>query len=122
MLACFLAVTLAWTLFRAANLHVAGDLLGRMAGLHPVRVSAVQIPHLHAAFGTVALLLGLCWFFPNTQQLLEKYDPILEPITRRPWFHLRLGLGLGLVLGFGFYLVLRSSFVLEPSPFIYFNF
>jgi alginate O-acetyltransferase complex protein AlgI len=122
VLACFLAVTLAWTLFRAANLHVAGDLLVRMAGFPAAHATEVKIAHLRAAFGTIALLLGLCWFFPNTQQLLEKYDPILEPITRRPWFHLQLGLGLGVVLGFGFYLVLRNSFVVEPSPFIYFNF
>ena len=121
VLACFLAVTLAWTFFRAANLHVATGMLGRMLG-HFTRSSDLHLNHYGSAFGTVALLLTICWAFPNTQQLLEKYDPILEPITRRPWFHLRLGFGLGLLLGFGFFLILRNSFVLEPSPFIYFNF
>ncbi len=115
-------MTLAWTLFRAPSLHVAGDLLGRMVGGHFTSATDLGIKRLPGAFGTVALLLGICWAFPNTQQLLERYSPILEPITRRPWFHLRLGFGLGVVLGFGFYLVLRSSFVLEPSPFIYFHF
>ena len=121
VVACFLAVTLAWTFFRAANLHVATGMLGRMLGSF-TRASGLPFTHYGHAFGTVAALLAICWAFPNTQQLLEKYDPILEPITRRPWFHLRLGFGLGLLLGFGFFLILRNSFVLEPSPFIYFNF
>jgi len=54
---------------------------------------------------------------------LSKYDPILEPVTRaNPWFHLKLGFWLGLILGFLAYLILRNSYVSEPSPFIYFNF
>jgi alginate O-acetyltransferase complex protein AlgI len=122
VLACFTAVTLAWTFFRAPSLSVALGMLGRMLGFHFNRASGLPLHHYGEMYGTIAALLSICWALPNTQQLLEKYDPILEPITRRPWFHLRLGLGTGLVLGFGFYLILRNSFILPPSPFIYFNF
>jgi len=54
--------------------------------------------------------------------MLSRYDPILEPVTRQPWFHLKLNFWLGLILGFLAYLILRNSYVSEPAPFIYFNF
>jgi alginate O-acetyltransferase complex protein AlgI len=143
----FIAVSLAWTFFRAPSISVAEKMLTNMLaldglslpaqlykqggirdkflaplGVHFVNTEALQIKHYENAFGTIACLLFICWALPNTQQLLSKYDPDLEPVTRQPWFHLKLGLGLGLVFGFLAYLILRNSYVTEPSPFIYFNF
>jgi D-alanyl-lipoteichoic acid acyltransferase DltB (MBOAT superfamily) len=143
----FIVLSLAWTFFRASNLAVAGKVLANMLalnglslpdqlfkhggfrdkfltplGLHFINTQALDIKHYENAFGTIALLLAICWAMPNTQQLLSKYDPILEPITRQPWFHLKLNFWLGLVFGFLAYLILRNSYVSEPSPFIYFNF
>jgi alginate O-acetyltransferase complex protein AlgI len=91
-------------------------------GFHFIDTTALYIKHYENAFGTIALLLAICWFMPNTQQLLSKYDPVLEPITRPPWFYLKLSFWLGLVFGFLAYLILRNSYESEPAPFIYFNF
>jgi len=147
VLVTFIAVSFAWTFFRAPNTTVAGTMLSSMLGLHGmslpdeffahggfrdkflaplgfhfINTEALQIKHYENALGTIAALLLVCWASPNTQQLLSKYDPILEPVTRQPWFHLKLGLWLGLVFGFLAYLILRNSYVSEPNPFIYFNF
>ena len=65
---------------------------------------------------------AMCWFLPNTQQLLMRYDPILEPVTRPGFFRLRLDWGVGLGLGFLAYLLLRNADETVASPFIYFNF
>lgn len=143
----FIVVSLAWTFFRATNLAVAGKMLSNMLalngfslpdqlfahggfrdkflaplGVHFIDTKAIDIKHYENALGTIASLLLICWALPNTQQLLSRYDPILEPVTRQPWFHLKLSFWIGLVLGFLAYLILRNSYVSEPSPFIYFNF
>ncbi len=143
----FVVISLAWTFFRAANLAVAGTMLSSMLalhglslpdqllphggfrdnvlaplGVHFVDTQALAIKHYENAVGTIALLLLACWAAPNSQQLLSRYHPILEPVTREPWIHLKLGFGTGLILGILAYLILRNSCVTEPSPFIYFNF
>jgi D-alanyl-lipoteichoic acid acyltransferase DltB (MBOAT superfamily) len=143
----FVVVCLAWTFFRAPNTGVAGRVLGEMIGLHGlslpsglvaagskvghlltgagfqiVNTDALNIKHYDNAMVTTALLLAVCWFLPNSQQLLAKYDPILEPVARPTRLRLNLGFAVGLIFGFLFYLILRNSFTSEPSPFIYFNF
>lgn len=116
----FLLVTIAWTLFRAPNIHVAGNVFAHLFafGGHGPHL----IKHLDNALELLGLLLLVCWALPNSQQLLARYEPILEPVQRRPWFQLPLNFATGLVLGFLFYLVLRGAYDTEPSPFIYFNF
>ena len=147
VLVTFGVVTLAWTFFRAPNFHVAEKMLGQMLafdglsmpqqwikpatsaghflaslGVRFVPTDALGIKHYDNALETSAVLLFICWALPNSQQWLYKYDPILEPVARTPRFHLKLGFWTGLVLGFLAYLILRNSYVSEPSPFIYFNF
>jgi D-alanyl-lipoteichoic acid acyltransferase DltB (MBOAT superfamily) len=143
----FGVVSLAWTLFRAPNLGVAGKILSNMLGFGGVSLplelvkpdshvshflanigcrfvstASLNIKHYDSALENIAILLFLCWAMPNSQQLLAKYNPILEPVSRPPLFQLKLGFGMGLLFGFLLYLILRNSFVSEPSPFIYFNF
>ncbi len=147
VLLTFVIVSLAWTFFRAPSFAVAGDLLSSLLGFHGFSLPAqwfghgalrdhvlaplgfqfvstddLAIKHYENALANIALLLTVCWAMPNSQQLLSRYHPILEPVTRPAAFHLRLGLPTALVLGFIFYLILRNSYVGEPSPFIYFNF
>ena len=118
----FVAVTFAWVFFRAPSVHVAMTVVERMAGRHAHHLhSAVGISRYGDAVGTVLGLLLVCWLFPNTQQLLRRYDPILEEV-RPARFSLKLDWPLGLLLGVLLYLVLRNCYVTEPSPFIYFNF
>ena len=146
VLATFAVVCLTWTFFRAPNVGVAGKVLGNMLALHGfsvpqewigptthfghllgkagfqfVATNALDIKHYDNALGTIATLLFICWAMPNSQQLLAKYHPILEPV-KPSWLRINLGFWTGLVLGFLLYLILRNSFVSEPSPFIYFNF
>jgi len=143
----FVAVSMAWTFFRAPTIGVAGKVLASLVGvggfsfpdewfwhgtlrdhlLAPlgfqfVTTTALNIKHYENALGCIAILLAICWAMPNSQQLLSRYHPTLEPVTRPAAFHLKLGIWTGLVLGFVGYLILRNSFTTEPSPFIYFNF
>jgi hypothetical protein len=143
----FVVVSLAWVLFRAPNLGVTDAVLANMLplhgfsvpsefivptshfghmlaklGFHFVDTDALDVKHYDNALYTCAFLLAICWFMPNSQQMLEKYHPILEPVTRPGLFRISLGFFLGLVFGFLLFLILRNSFVAEPSPFIYFNF
>jgi alginate O-acetyltransferase complex protein AlgI len=143
----FGVVSLAWTLFRAPNIGVAGTMLANMLSIHGfslpsefikpashfghtlaelgfqfIDTDALDVKHYDNAMITCGLLLAVCWFMPNSQQLLEKYHPIFEPVARPGWFRVKLGFFLGVVFGFLLFLILRNSFVAEPSPFIYFNF
>jgi D-alanyl-lipoteichoic acid acyltransferase DltB (MBOAT superfamily) len=117
----FIVVTLAWTLFRAPNIHIAGGMLSQML-LPGGHTAGPLIKHYDMAFETLGILFVICWAMPNSQQLLGKYEPILEPVSRPAWFHLRLNFWTGLLLGFLAYLILRNAHASEPSPFIYFNF
>jgi D-alanyl-lipoteichoic acid acyltransferase DltB (MBOAT superfamily) len=117
----FIVVTLAWTLFRASNIHVAGNVLhGMLVPGGPAGVPLIK--HDDLALETLGILGVICWTMPNSQQLLGKYEPILEPVRRPAWFQLRLNLWTGLLLGFLAYLILRNAHASEPSPFLYFNF
>jgi D-alanyl-lipoteichoic acid acyltransferase DltB (MBOAT superfamily) len=117
----FIVVTLAWTLFRAPNIQVAGNVLSHML-LPGGHASGPLIKHYDLALETLGILFVICWAMPNSQQLLAKYEPILEPISRPAWFQIPLNFWTGLLLGFLAYLILRNAHASEPSPFIYFNF
>lgn len=123
----FVAVLLAWTFFRAPNFATAGNVLSHMLALNrrglplPGHHSEVGIHHYGSAIATLAALLLVCWVMPNTQQLLRRYDPVLDKV-RPAYFDLWLDWPLGLALGIVLYLFIRACYVTEPSPFIYFNF
>lgn len=144
VLITFLSVCLTWTFFRAPSTVVARRVLSSMLALRGLTVPDVFLdyPRLRAMFLAplhihfintgffdydnavviIVLLLIICWAFPNTQQMLISYDPVLEPVTRQPWFRLKLGFWAGSIFGIVGYLVLRNCYVTEPNPFIYFNF
>ncbi len=147
MVITFTVATLAWVFFRSPNIHIAGEMLSRMLafngfslpdqffahgafrdkflsgiGFQFVDTSRLDIKHYGNALANIVILLTICWAMPNTQQLLSRYNPILEPVARPSWIHLKLGFWLALLFGFLGYLILRNSYVSEPSPFIYFNF
>lgn len=141
----FVVVLFAWVFFRAPNLHVAGNILSSMFGLHGVTMSdAVTDPHKipglwWAKLGVqfmprnfsveytptikmIVLMLGIVFFLPNAQQLLAAYAPAIEKSQRPGWFQLKLGWASGLVLGGAFFWIIRNFYVAAPSPFLYFNF
>lgn len=111
---CFIAVVIAWVLFRATTLHGAGSMLSSMAGLN-----GIQLPNnmqgvlgFLTAFGVgfegftanvgisqkysltgIVLLMVVVLTLPNTQQWMGRFSPALglpkppaQPSRLMQWF------------------------------------
>ena len=105
MMLTFFAVVVAWVVFRAPDLHAAQQMLSTMSGLHGITLPgrsllpeqlAGMLETLGIGFGPstlfyglgnvwgwIAVLWGLAWFAPNSQQILADYQPVLEPVDYR---------------------------------------
>ncbi|MAO55037.1 MAG: membrane-bound O-acyltransferase family protein [Rhodospirillaceae bacterium] len=76
----FLAVVVAWVLFRADTMAGAGEILAGMAGANGTR-----LPHLTAeikwreAYTQIAGLMAIVWLLPNTAQIFRDHHPTLPP-------------------------------------------
>jgi D-alanyl-lipoteichoic acid acyltransferase DltB (MBOAT superfamily) len=70
----FIAVVFAWVMFRAADLDTALKLWAAMLGDGAADGNATGA----AAWAGVALLLGIAWFWPNTQQFMVLFNPALD--------------------------------------------
>ena len=70
----FIAVVLAWVLFRAEDGTAAIAVLGGMAGFNGIGPSMIEFG---AALWIVPLLI-IVWFAPNTQEILTRHDPVLD--------------------------------------------
>jgi D-alanyl-lipoteichoic acid acyltransferase DltB (MBOAT superfamily) len=143
----FLAVVVAWVFFRATSFDAALVVLQGMAGLNGIELPFKWLANWGAAgewlvrhgvrfrdsptFAGAPLLtwiaagLAIVWFAPNTQQIMERFDPALdyrpEPRPAMPWLRWqptrRWALATVLVAYFGM-LYMSSGF----SEFIYFQF
>lgn len=103
----FLAVVVAWVFFRSSSLHAAGAMLTSMAGGNgislPHGLAAIltpftsKFPQLPVTFNGIApagtsssstalifIALGffLVWFFPNVRELLARYQPSWDDLSR----------------------------------------
>jgi len=142
----FLAVLLAWVLFRAKDFPTAGRIYASMSGIQGITVP-YKVGEAKLAIGKITSLLGgvivpdtiggisyrftilwvlalllVVWVCPNSQQLLARFQPILEEVkTPFPW-QPRFGILAGLLFGTGLFFVFRSFFAAQESPFLYFNF
>jgi D-alanyl-lipoteichoic acid acyltransferase DltB (MBOAT superfamily) len=98
-LTTFIAVVVAWVLFRAPDLATAAGIIGGMAGQngivlpvqwqpsaegvrawfvsHGVQFRDVAYFNRVAQLNWLCFLLALCWVAPNTQQILAPYRPAL---------------------------------------------
>jgi alginate O-acetyltransferase complex protein AlgI len=90
----FLSVVVAWVFFRAPNFRSAFDIVAGMAGAHGFQAAE--------GFGELAfltILLVFVWLLPNSQQLLGRLRPVLQPPdVARLWTPLRgLARAIGLV-------------------------
>ncbi|MDB6055060.1 MAG: Peptidoglycan O-acetyltransferase, partial [Verrucomicrobiales bacterium] len=141
----FLSVMIAWVFFKMNSVVLALKYVGAMLAFNGFELStqvSADSPKLanflrkigfryvsdtcHVTdyayhVSLIMMVLAIALFLPNTQQLLAKYDPVLEP-TRAGRFQLRMGTSLSLAMGIGFAAVLRSFFSAAPTPFLYFNF
>jgi len=99
----FLAVVVAWVVFRAPDLTTAGDILRGMAGANGLALPhglAAYAPYLHGGaqftgirwidFGGVgvvvlALAIPLAFLAPNTQEIFRHYAPCAAAQRRLQW-------------------------------------
>ena len=126
----FLAVVVAWVLFRAPSLGAAMNVLAGMVGVHgvwPADMTKAQSATLAAGWGWVVGLLAIVWLLPNTQEIFARYR--LE-LRRHPWPNVLplpiLGVRWRLTTGWACLLALGAVVAVvrltRPSEFIYFQF
>lgn len=134
ILVTFLAVVVAWVLFRADNLDTAMIMLRKMSGIDGIILN----PSMMVSKKNLLILLlffPLVWLTPNTIQLLRKYQPTLDNslllIENKsshqlllPWLNLQWKLTpfFGILAGILFFIVIKSIFNAPQSEFLYFNF
>ena len=141
----FLAVLLAWVLFRAPDLPSASRMFHIMAGAEgfqaPKAIREVKFGvgelflrileptenRLHLSsyqllVRMVIVMLLAVLFLPNSQQLLQAYDPTIETVARPSPIRLPLNGWTAFAAGILFFWVIRSWFSVSQSPFLYFNF
>jgi D-alanyl-lipoteichoic acid acyltransferase DltB (MBOAT superfamily) len=131
ILVTFLAVIIAWVLFRADNLQTAIIMLRKMSGLDGIVLSTSVV------VSKKRLLLFLClfvWLVPNTMQLLGKYQPSFDynlfKSKDKPWgklsewlnFKWKLTPLFGIIAGILLFIVVKSMLNAPESEFLYFNF
>ena len=140
----FLAVMFTWVCFRSPTVGAAGRTVMTMLGAqgltipenalvalggwswlrHVLHVTAAStvLDNWRLALPHLALLLGVVWLLPNTQQLLAGYEMVLGDTLRPSRWRLRLGAATGFGLGALFLLFVYSRYNAAASPFLYFNF
>ena len=74
LLITFFSVTFAWIFFRANNFHDAKLIIINLFENYNVNFTS----HDRRWLLIIAFLLIVSWFFPNTQQILSNFEPILE--------------------------------------------
>jgi D-alanyl-lipoteichoic acid acyltransferase DltB (MBOAT superfamily) len=78
----FLCVVIGWVIFRAKDVKTAGVVLQRMFSWNSL--SSFEIDGW--MWGSLLFLLFIVWVCPNTQQIMERFDPVLNmPKTRTIW-------------------------------------
>lgn len=140
----FLCVMVAWVFFRAGSIHGALELLKVMAGGSGVLLPEILRPYFGGLegvgfssswLGTFGLLntglllglLGVCVFFPNTQEIFERHRPVLDAhgtggdiVRKGIFFSWQPSIRWALVLAAG--LAISVSRLGNDSQFLYFNF
>ena len=117
----FVAVVLAWVIFRADSWHAAVTMLSSMARISVAAGESLQL----VSVNQIAFILGamlLSWFAPNSQQWLAHQSLVIESVAPTTWPSWRPTFRVGLAFGILLFLVIKSFFALAPAPFIYFQF
>lgn len=143
LLLTFLAWSLAMVVFRAPDLGTAGSivqsgfvtftsfpepiLVGTLAESLPQQfLSLAGVPNAAyvAAWFTIGVAAGICWMFPNTQEFMKDFEPVISSPgsgpAKAPWITWRptvvFACGSGVILSLG---LLKMSSI---SEFLYFQF
>jgi alginate O-acetyltransferase complex protein AlgI len=129
VLLTFLAVCVGHVFFRSPSVSVALSMLSGMLGLHHLAaLSSSAIPPYHptaSRWASLALGYIVVWAFPNTQQILLKFNPAIAvtkadstPGPVNIFWRPNIAWGAALGLAF-FYTVVKMQ---DPSSFLYFQF
>ncbi len=119
VLITFIAVIIAWVLFRAENLTSGLLILTEMSGINGINFNPSIVE------SNKKLLIGLSifvWFFPNILQLLKKYDPVLQYNIDKTSWELTLNKNVGFVVGILMFITFKYLLDAPASQFLYFNF
>ncbi len=116
----FVGVVVAWVFFRAPDFRTAFEILRGMFLLNGASF----------AFGKLLLLpifwifftLALTLYLPNIQEMMAKYQLVLEHVKYEGRYKWRPTLGWGLLFGVLLFFILQTFLVAPPTEFLYYNF
>ncbi len=122
-----LAVVAAWVFFRAESMASALQILASMAGHSAGGEGAYTYPEgfwfISLRWPFLVFLAALCLVAPKTQSYFQRYVPTLESASGRCcWWQWKPNFFHGALIGFLLLVVIKQSFSLAPSEFLYFNF
>jgi alginate O-acetyltransferase complex protein AlgI len=114
----YLAVLFAVMFFRAPSTEAAVHMIGGMIGLHGTGAFSIRFADLI----WMGLLYGIVWGMPNTQQIMCRYEPILEKVraSALPWLSWRPSMPWAIAVGFGVSLAILG--IGGTTEFLYFQF
>ena len=128
----FLAVVLSYVFFRASSLDAAFRLQKSMLGFNGFSFTSTEIP-LGTAFWACVVMMLVVWFFPNSHEMLARYQPALEytagpgKVSHAPtpeWLNRRLEWHPTVAWALWLAALMAASLVClsRPSEFIYWQF
>jgi D-alanyl-lipoteichoic acid acyltransferase DltB (MBOAT superfamily) len=131
-LVTFFAVVVSYVFFRATSLEAAFKLQKSMFGLNGFSFTSTEIP-LGTAFWACVVMLVVVWFFPNSHEMLRRYQPALEytavpsKVSHAPtpeWLNRRLEWHPTVAWALWLAALMAASLVClsRPSEFIYWQF
>jgi D-alanyl-lipoteichoic acid acyltransferase DltB (MBOAT superfamily) len=118
-LATYISVLVASVFFRAPSVSAAIDVLAGMAGTNGFNGAPV-FGLLHWAF--LISLYAIVWLLPNTQQIMRRYEPVLEDVDPPYPVILTWGPNLGSALAVGVAAAVGILALGGTTEFLYFQF
>jgi D-alanyl-lipoteichoic acid acyltransferase DltB (MBOAT superfamily) len=127
VLATFLAVVVAQAFFRAASTDAAIDMVAALFGLHGLSWPGWELPMTAtrtsiAGWPQIALLLGIVWAFPNTQEIMANYEPALDPVQASAWSWLAWRPSWPWAIVIGLIFIFSIEGISRSRSFLYFQF
>jgi D-alanyl-lipoteichoic acid acyltransferase DltB (MBOAT superfamily) len=122
VLLTFFAVVIAWVFFRASNLQAAMTIVQTMLGGHGFALHSNTGLVTHATRNYVLIALLISWFAPNTQQIMQRFNPALSMPPHSAHTRLRWQPSLRWAICTVFVTLFGLMSISELSEFIYFQF
>jgi len=122
----FFAVAIGWVIFRTDTLAAARNMWGGMSGMHGVWAPAsIEVASIDLARASPLLLVSflVCWFAPNSTEIIMKLGKALGRIQDSRWVRFEPAIQ-AFCLGFlaGAVCAVALMGLGQPSEFLYFQF